>query len=302
MDFVLSPQKIVIMMSLSAVFSGCVDPYYAPTTRYQPSPTRYYSSPAPRYVAPTPRYVTPTPVYVPQQAPTQVIVVPSSRRSTYYPSHSRDSDRMDRYDHTSRYRNSASQMDLQPQTMNKNNHFVDTPRIRNGFDRMDNRSTPMQNSARQMDNRVNPIVQPTPAVQPTQGQSNVGGYTDRRLERGDTNHRNGSDRRENHSMPMQNSARQMDNRVNPIVQPTPQPMVQPRIDNRPTPQPIVQPRIDNRPTFQPTPTVQPRPTPAMQPQPRIESRPTPMAQPTPPSTQPKKVNNNANQTPSGLAR
>ncbi len=243
MDFVLSPQKIVIMMSLSAVFSGCVDPYYAPTTRYQPSPTRYYSSPAPRYVAPTPRYVTPTPVYVPQQAPTQVIVVPSSRRSTYYPSHSRDSDRMDRYDHTSRYRNSASQMDLQPQTMNKNNHFVDTPRIRNGFDRMDNRSTPMQNSARQMDNRVNPIVQPTP-----------------------------------------------------------QPMVQPRIDNRPTPQPIVQPRIDNRPTFQPTPTVQPRPTPAMQPQPRIESRPTPMAQPTPPSTQPKKVNNNANQTPSGLAR
>ena len=155
MKIVLSAQTFVVMMGLSVVFSGCIDPY--------PN-TYHYQSQNNRYVSPTPRYVVPAPVYAPQPQ-TKVIVVEQPRY--------RDSGRMDRYDHGSNYRdgsnrmdnrssdtyrNNSSRMDLQPQPMG--NHSGDN--YRNSSIRIDNRSNPMQP---RIDNR--PIVQPSqPVIQP----------------------------------------------------------------------------------------------------------------------------------------
>jgi len=163
---VLPTTTLVTMITLSVVFSGCVDPYYAPNTRYQSTSHRYYS-PAPRYVTPTPRsvYVAPTPGYVtPHQPQTKVIIVEQPRY--------RDSGRMDRHhtysnDRGGSYRNNSSRMDLQPNPLN------DT--YRNGSNRIENRSNPAQNGSARMNNSFNPTkprfdnrpsIQPTPPVQP----------------------------------------------------------------------------------------------------------------------------------------
>lgn len=110
---VLPIPTLVTMITVSAVFSGCIDPY--PTTHHyqssSPTTRYYYSTPAPRYVAPNPVYVAPTPLYAPQQPQTKVIIVEQPRY--------RDSSRMERHhpydnDHGDNYRNNSSRMELQP--------------------------------------------------------------------------------------------------------------------------------------------------------------------------------------------